>query len=216
MDLGCAADWIGNLFSYVLPKFAGQSVKEKCSQLFLKIQTYYDHNEVPGKYDNLVVTMFRQKKGCCKLRGKAAEVRGLVGFAKQLAEDPTMLDPASALELPIIQGTRLLHACYECLSAEANLQSLASSCRQFCILWNALAIQSNGKTWRVKPKAHLLCELCEFTNDRPSDTWTYRDEEFGGSLAGYSRLRGGAITPMSVGNTVLKKWMVNNRLPVVA
>ena len=215
MDLGCAADWIGNLFSYLLPKFPGQNHQNKCSALFLRLQTYYSQNEVPGKYDNLTLKTFRQEKKGFKMRGKASEVRGLVGFAKELSEDDSLLSSASPVELTIKQGTKLLAQCYQCLTTGSDMQALAASCRQFCILWTALDTNHPNKAWRVKPKAHLLCELCEFTLDRPSETWTYRDEEFGGSLAGYSRLRGGNITPMSVGSTVLHKWIACNRLPIL-
>ena len=138
MDLGCAADWIGNLFSYLLHKFPGQNLQDKCSSLFLRLQTLYSQNEVPGKYDNLTVKMFRQEKKGFKMRGKASEVRGLVGFAKELSEDNNLLSSTSPVELTIKQGTKLLAQCYQCLSSGADTQALAASCRQCCILWTAL------------------------------------------------------------------------------
>jgi hypothetical protein len=71
MDLGCAAEWIGNLFNHVLPKLPGNSLTNKCKHLFLLVQDYYNrHPEVPAQYNNLAVTMFRQGKKGFKLQLK--------------------------------------------------------------------------------------------------------------------------------------------------
>ena len=213
MDLGVASDWLGNLFSFVLPKLPGATADAKCSELFLRIQNYYStHDDIPAKYDNMKLTMFRQGKKGYKLRGKASEVRGLINFAKLLADD--VLSAADPVEATVLHGTSLLKQCYDHLSGAVPLGTLATSCRQFCILFKAMEDLNLGpKCWKVKPKAHLLCELCEFTADRPSATWCYRDEEFGGTLANLSRVRGGAVTPLAVGRNVLLKYMTFNRLP---
>ena len=210
MDLGCAADWIGNVFNYILDKFPGSSASAKCSALFLKILAYYArHPELPGKYENLVVTMFRQKKKNFKLRGKASEVRGLVGFAQEIVSE--MLSCNDPIEAAIIEGCRLLQECYSCLNHSTQYEHLPSAGRKFMLLFKSL--EDTTGLFRVKPKGHLLLELLEFSRDRPSDTWTYRDEEFGGTLAGYSRLRGGHITTLSVGRKVLKAFFIHNRMP---
>lgn len=214
MDLGCAADWIGNLFNYILHKLPGASRKAQCSQLFLQIQAYYKtHPEVPGRYDNLTTSMIKNGKKGCKLRGKAAEVRGLVGFSTVLANKYLCSD--NPLEATILQGTLLLGSCYDCLSQSTPREGLVASCRKFCLLWKVLEDRSPGKLWRVEPKAHLLCELAEYTTDRPSDTWCYREEEFGGSLAQFSRIKGGRITPGIVAYNVLTKFICQHPLPTV-
>ena len=214
MDLGCAADWIGNLFNYILQKLPGRTRKAQCSQLFLQIQAYYKaHPDVPAKYDNLTTSMIKNGKIGCKLRGKAAEVRGLVGFSTELAL--RCLSRENPLEATILQGTLLLGSCYDSLSQTNPREGLLASCRKFCLMWKALDDISPGKLWRVKPKAHLLCELAEYTNDRPSDTWCYREEEFGGSVAQLSRIKGGKITPGIVAKNVLVKFMCQHRLPTL-
>ena len=214
MDLGCAADWIGNLFNYILHKLPGTNRKGQCSQLFLQIQAYYTaHPEVPGRYDNLTLSMIKTGKKGCKLKGKAAEVRGLVGFSKELAV--RSLSRENPLEATMLEGTLLLSSCYDCLSQSTPREGLAASCRKFCLLWKALEDRSTGKLWRVKPKAHLLLELAEHTNDKPSDTWCYREEEFGGSLAQLSRIKGGKITPGIVAKNVLVKFICLHRLPTL-
>lgn len=215
MDLGCAAEWIGNLFNHVLPKLPGNSSADKCKHLFLLIKSYYDrHPEAPAQYNNLVPTMFRQGKKGFKLRGKAAEIRGLVGFSHELAT--THLSREDPLEATMIHGTSLLCTCYGFLASDADMTNFPSVARQFCILWRSLEeMHGNSKLWKVKPKAHLLCELAEFTKDKPSKTWCYRDEEFGGTIANLARLRGGKKSPLALGRNVLLKFSCTNSIPIL-
>ena len=67
------------------------------------------------------------------------------------------------------------------------------------------AIAEGKNLWRVKPKMHLFQELC-FEDANPSDSWTYRDEDFGGYLAASSRCRGGKATVRSVNEMVLNNF----------
>ena len=53
--------------------------------------------------------------------------------------------------------------------------------------------------WRLKPKLHMMQELCELQTDNPSQNWTYQDEDFGGSMAACARVRGGSATAKVVG-----------------
>ena len=76
------------------------------------------------------------------------------------------------------------------------------------MLYHALeqsAVADNQNFWRVKPKMHLFQELC-LEDSNPADQWTYRDEDFGGYLAGISRSRGGKATVCSVNTNVLDKF----------
>jgi hypothetical protein len=190
----------------------GGNKKKKRKSLFLKIQNYYHRTpSAPARYDNMVVSMFKQKNSY-KLRGKAAEVRGLVGFSKELAA--AYLDRENPLEATILEATSLLCKCYDCLSHDAPMTDFPMVARQFCLLWKSLhEAHSSTAKWRVKPKAHLLCELAEFTTDKPSKTWCYRDEEFGGTLANLSRLRGGKRQPLAIGVNVLTKFASNFSMP---
>ena len=67
--------------------------------------------------------------------------------------------------------------------------------------------------FKVIPKLHLLQELCEMSDINPSLTWCYRDEEFGGSLAAISRIRGGANRASNVAKQVLSRFIAGHRLP---
>lgn len=65
---------------------------------------------------------------------------------------------------------------------------------------------------------HLFQELCEMQEatepmTRPSMHWTYREEEFGGTVAGLGRRMGGPNTAASVGEQVIVKFCALHRLP---
>lgn len=75
--------------------------------------------------------------------------------------------------------------------------------------------RAGGIDWRVKPKLHLLQELAEVSGSCPSDSWLYRDEDFGGSLAQMSRRRGGRNAPHNTSAVVLAKFQARYRLPSI-
>ena len=56
-----------------------------------------------------------------------------------------------------------------------------------------------------KPKMHLMIELIEYADlgTKPSNSWTYRDEEFGGSLKHLASGSGGPMTPPAMARRVL-------------
>lgn len=213
-DQGIAADFLGQLFWLLLHKLPGHNREEQCSNLFLKIAEYYKNSAVESMYDGLTVLMIR-KNGTTppKLRGKAAEVRGLVPFGHQAAQE--LLSDLDLVEATVKQCAAHLLACYNCLSA-ASFQPdlLADHSRRLCLLWVALeaATPDDNTIWRVKPKLHLFQELCE-SGSRPSTCWTYRDEDFGGSLARLSRRRGGNNSPCSTAESVLYRFIAKHQVP---
>ena len=217
-DLGTTADFIGSLFSLILlPRMPGTNDKSRCSSLFLQIKRFYDSAGTENRINNLTLPMFKgnnKKKQGFKLKAGAAECRGLVPFCKEMCHQ--LLSEEDVLENTVIQATDALNDMYDCL-AEANFNSvrMAETCRRFCLLQVALEQTCpTAKGWRVKPKMHLLQELCECTDNRPSQMWTYRDESFGGDVAKIARSRGGHCTPMAVGNNVLLKFLAKHPVPV--
>ena len=209
VDQGIGAVFLGGLFRTLLKKLPGANDDERCSALFLEVQAYYAANQVDSKLDNLTLNMLG-KAGSPKLRGKAAEVRGLINFAVMVAREH--LDPTNALEQTVLQAAIHLQACYQNLSREIyNREALSENCRKFCILM--VALEQHSMYFSVKPKLHLFQELCECSEVNPSLTWCYRDEDFGGSLAAMSRVRGGANRAANVAKNVLEKFCASNRLP---
>ena len=107
-----------------------------------------------------------------------------------------------------------LAACYGNLSeATFDSEKLAASSRRFCSLYVSLASCSADPLWRVKPKLHSMQELCELTDNKPSQCWNYRDEDFGGTVAKLSRKRGGHNKPHVIGVMVLTKLALRQPLP---
>jgi hypothetical protein len=213
-DLGTSADFIGSLFWLVLlPKMRGSSRKEQCSNLFLKIKAFYKSTRAENQLNDLVPTMFCSKKKDFKLSAKAAETRGLVPFCKHIARE--ILDSNDVFESTVIAACDELSEMYDCLAADVfTSQKLADACRRFCTLIVGLENTSTiAKAWRVKPKLHLLQEMCEMSDNRPSQMWTYRDESFGGDMAKSARARGGKNTPLQTGRNVLLKFCAKHRVP---
>ena len=215
-DIGVSLDWLGNLFWAVLSKYPGASKKERCSNLWLDIQAYYATRELPGKLDNLTLSMIKAQGKGPKLRARAGEARGLIEFACQVAE--SKLSDDDVYEHTIKLCAKHLHACYDCLSRDNfSHEIMAANCKSFCTLYIALSDQaSNKKFWRVKPKLHMFQELCEMSGDTiPSMNWCYRDEDFGGGMAAISRRRGGKNSPSSTSLHTLQRFYAKHQVPVL-
>lgn len=212
MDLGVAADFLGSLLYTVMKKMPGRSDDEKVRGMFQEMQVYYKGREGDSQLDNLTKLMLKQPKKTPKLRGRAGEVRGLVGFGVEAAQ--TYLDASDQFESTAIQASLRMQSMYNNLSKGSfDPGSLRTQCRQFCLLFGALA-ETRPDTWRLKPKVHLLQELCEMQEQpsNPSLFWTYRDEDFGGTVAHISRRRGGMNSPFSTATQVLQRFMAQNTL----
>jgi hypothetical protein len=212
MDLGVAADFLGSLLYTVMKKMPGRSDDEKVRGMFQEMQVYYKGREGDSQLDNLTKLMLKQPKKTPKLRGRAGEVRGLVDFGVEAAQ--TYLDASDQFESTAIQASLRMQSMYNNLSKGSfDPGSLRTQCRQFCLLFGALA-ETRPDTWRLKPKVHLLQELCEMQEQpsNPSLFWTYRDEDFGGTVAHISRRRGGYNSPFSTATSVLQRFMAQNTL----
>lgn len=126
------------------------------------------------------------------------------------------LSKEEPLEAAARQIASELRAMYGCLSSEAPFAAdrLATHCRRFAALWVTLKGRSADPLWRVKPKLHLLQELCEMSaGARPALFWTYRDEEFGGTCAQWARRRGGTHSAKAVGRSVLLRFITREAVP---
>lgn len=210
VDKGVAADFLGNVLHLVNEKMAGRSYKQRMQQVFLDIQSWYALHPCESKLDNLTKGMVK-KKGTCKLNCKAAEARGLVPYAVTACEKHL---GNSVREETIKAAAKLLNSCYENLSSAVfDSRRLKESCNKFALLLVSLEETSSDGTWKVQPKLHLMQELCEEGLSRPSCFWTYRDEDFGGSLAQLSRARGGRRTPAATAKGMLQKFAAKHKFP---
>ena len=212
VDLGIAADILGNAMKMLLGKFPGATESARCQAMFLDIQAYYRRERPSSCFDNLTPRMIWQPNHPPKLRGKGAEVRYLVPWARETAE--RLLDDGEPMEQTAKQVCVLLSGCYDALRSDAfKREVLAERSRKMRVLLVALESAAPFPEWRVKPKLHLFQELAEMTETCPSDCWLYRDEDFGGSLAQLSRRRGGHNRPHTTGVGVLTRFGAKHRVP---
>ena len=217
-DLGVAADVIGNVFAMILPLMNGHTEREKVGTLFALIQEFYKkHPEVESRLGALTKGMIAAPQKPPKLRARAAEVRGLVGFTSEIAErflcgNDVVLQSVRAL-------TKHLAGCYAQLSSQAPYAAvfLATHSRKLAQLYAALQdhfrLEGKPRLWRLKPKMHLFQEVCEGLHGNPSKNWCYRDEDFGGTLAILARSRGGWNTPRAVASNTLTRFRASVHVP---
>lgn len=210
-DLGVTADWLGQLLVYLLPKMEATNRKGRIQALWLIIQELYDEVGAPARLDEFTENMLSLSSRSPKLRCHGAEARAFVPVAGRLAE--RFLQVEDEHEAMVRQATLQLVACYNCLSATAERpRALADHCRRFCTLWvGCEAI--NPTIFLIKPKMHLFQELCEMQDTRPAMHWTYRDEDFGGSLVSLGKRRGGKRTAKATGRQILTKFFARHPLP---
>jgi hypothetical protein len=214
-DLGVGADFMGNLLFMLLPRCEGNSKQQQVQSLFRKMKAYYREEKVSSPYQHMTALMIKQEGKCPKLRGKAAEVRGIMKFCLQQAEQ--MCDEADPTDETVLHAARHLHACYAHLSAgQFDAEHLKLHSRKFCSLYVALSDMHGPDLWRFKPKFHQFQEMCEYASNLPSSCWCYRDEDFGGSMAQYARRRGGHKTPFAVSRQVLSLFIAKHTVPRVS
>ena len=67
----------------------------------------------------------------------------------------------------------------------------------------------DDRSFRIKPKLHLFLHITS-DNSLPRLIWTYRDEDFGGSVARMARRRGGLLKCGPCSGTCLSKFKISN------
>ena len=219
VDIGVAADFLGNLFWVLVQKMEGSNSKARIKALFALIKTFYEENDVQERLPTLTANMIKKKKAPPKLRAKAAEARALIPFAKSICE--RLLDDGDVVEHSIKQMSRHLASLYSTLSGATIFRQdlMAMHCQKFCMLYTGLEERhrdSKHHLFRIKPKFHLMEELCEMTDGAaPSLSWCYRDEDFGGSVAAMAHRRGGKCSVHGVSPNFLKKWAGKFDVPAI-
>lgn len=196
-DLGVAQDFLGNLIFFLLNRFPGASQEKKLGSVFRNMCHFYRESRADNRLDGLTMGMIRktdkktQKASAPKLRASAGETRALIPWGLQIAQ--ALLNREDSFENTVLQAAVHLNTCYEMLArANYNALDLAHAGRQFLLLYVSLSgFDENEMFWRFKPKHHLFQELTEYDKCNPSQNWTYRDEDFGGTIAATSRRRGG-------------------------
>jgi hypothetical protein len=165
---------------------------------------------VADKLNFFHLGIIKQSKSKPTLRMNAACVKALVPFAEIIAMQ--LLDPDNTRERSMQLAAEHLNQCYEALRKATvfHHEKLSFHCQRFCLQYTALhATETTARIWKVSPKLHLFQEMCCFSSSRPALTWTYRDEDFGGIMANFSRRRGGLQSSLGVSRTTLQRFCGN-------
>ena len=197
-DQGVAADFLGNCFLLLSTKLLGRSQKDRVSALWGLIKEWYRANRVTDQLQNLTYSMLKQPDRPPKLRCSAAQCRALVPCCRGLCT--RFLGIANQQERDVLAASDYLWHCYQALSSDnlAPAADLAHHSVLFAEKYVALSdAAAHPHEWRIKPKLHLWLELCS-EKGRPSQFWNYRDEDFGGSVAKFSRRRGGGVASSTI------------------
>ena len=204
-DQGVTADFIGNVFHYLVEHYMTSGTKEeRYQELWLLIQEYYEDENVQDRLDTLQVSMVESGDGM-KLRCSAAKCRALVPFLLRITDE--LCDTANPIEAEIYGACFHLNKVYGCLSNNSpwSQEEFKQSSIEFATRYVSLHDrfnEENPKLWRIKPKMHFFLHLCS-DGGKPSMHWCYRDEDFGGSIAKAARRRGGSRNPGATSETVL-------------
>ena len=193
VDQGIGADFIGNCFKKLLAFMPGSNKKQRRLALWDRIRAYYDGNDVRDRMVGLKNWGIQAPKKPPKLKASAAAARALIPFCYEQCQ--ISLDPANPGHEAIINAARHLNECYRCLSTDAVdwRTRLERESRGFAVQYAALQDFHAGakpRVWVVKPKMHQFLEMCSGSS-KPNMSWTYRDEDFGGTIAQLCRIKGG-------------------------
>ena len=214
MDLGCTQDILGNIFWEAIDWLCttGRTKKDKVAELWSKVRVYYSQLQPPTQLQGLTLEMIKGQKKAPKLRAKGAETRHLVPFAVLLAEEMAQVR-GDTHGITVLRIASNLFDVYNIFSCEPfDAKECAESCRRLCLLYasmNPAAQDDPSQGWRVKPKFHMMCELCEYQAPEfgsPQEFWAYADESFVGFVAEFSHKRGGAANATSTSENVLNRF----------
>ena len=216
VDAGVVADFAGNVFEAFLPKFEGTNKKARVKALNGKIQAFYERRGTEDKLKDFDFASFKRpsRNQPCNLKGSASQVRALIAFVKELADE--LGDDAVPKEATIKSAATHLTHCYQALarsSASCRDEALYSSSQAFVSQNYALHLAGDGICFRPKPKTHIFLELCSQPGVVPNAFWCYRDEEFGGPIARQSKFRGRWKNLTAYSGHAFDMFFMKNKVP---
>jgi hypothetical protein len=190
VDQGIGADFIGNLFVLIMRKLPGTKAQQ-AEALWKDILAWYDIHKILDRLKSFGWNNVQaEAKKPPKFRGcNAATTRALIPFADLVAQK-YLSDDVPEEEAAKVAAHHLL-MCYQSMSSEAIFpeEVLLDSSIAFALQFSTLDAITQDPFWRVMPKMHRFLELCS-DSCMPNLFWTYRDEDFGGSVAHQSKMRG--------------------------
>lgn len=190
----------------------GNNKEERTKALWQELKKWYQETKAPNRLDNLTYEMVQKKPAAPpKLRGKAAEVRGVLPFALLTAEK---YQDGSTHRSTVLALVRWLCTLVRfCRSVPYPAQEASEAAMKVAVLYSALEAEAcrggNTVLWRVKPKLHLLQELCEYVapvHGSPFTFQNYLDESIGGWVGKMGVRRGGPKRAAGVALNVLSRF----------
>lgn len=211
MDLGVAADCLGNLFLEILCLLPGTRA-EKVASLWGRIKEWYRVHRPHSQLQTLTWEMIKKDATTpAKLRAKAGECRVLIPFGAALAKEFDNGDPHRRTVAHLMHHLEEISVLVTSVPYQAG--RTAQTCKRFALLYTALEKEAMEQedllSWRSKPKLHLAQELLEYTAleaGSPSRYWTYIDESWGGWLATTGARRGGPNNPAQVSLNLIQRF----------
>jgi hypothetical protein len=190
VDQGVGADFIGNLFKEFIKLLPGANKKARQKELLRRMRLFYAANGVKDRMVGLKSWGIQAPKKPPKLKCSAACLRALIPFASQ--QCVLILDRGNPKHEAMRIAAEKLNECARCLSTDSARwrEVLPAASKDFCVQYKALSELSEGRNWVIKPKMHQFLEMC-ISGSKPNMSWTYRDEDFGGTVAQLCRIKGG-------------------------
>jgi len=125
-----------------------------------------------------------------------------------------MLDPRVPKYAALRQAAYHLDQVYGALSEshpspEATMKEHGPKFAVHYVALHDFCSPGNRASFRIKPKLHLFLHICS-DGTVPRKTWTYRDEDFGGSVAKMARRRGNLLSNKVTSMNVLSRFKMVN------
>ena len=214
-DLGVTARMAGSLLSlFVHPPGItgfGATIEDRRLTLWHMLQAFYKEKGMQSdRLKALPLTRFRLTPPI--LKAQAATVRKIVPWLVQLLRFLSFEVEEHKLVMVAVMA---LGECYKCLSHTFN-KGADYLQKQAAIFGENVASlhRLNPDRYALKPKMHLFQELCS-QGIRPSQSWLYREEDFGGSLAEMAHKEGGPDTALSTSRTCLHRYCISASPPSI-
>ena len=133
--------------------------QNKVVDLWRRIEQYYKEFQPGTMLQRLIVKMIKQTGKAPKLRAKGAGTRHLVPFAVLLAQEIQEIREDSHGNT-VLKIASCLFDLYNLFAARpVDYKACTDASRRLCLLFGSL---DTHDSWRVKPKFHMMQELCEF------------------------------------------------------
>jgi hypothetical protein len=216
VDQGVGAHIVGNIFwlvAVVYGVFGGSTTSEKIKHLHSDMKQWARRTRCTNFLQGeLTEQRVRTSGKWPKLKAKAAHVRHLSRYAL----DIVLRFGARAVDQQLILSViQMLVRFYEVLDAGsmfldeqalAEIRTLGPGiCKVYAEL-SSRALASKLKFWKMAPKFHIFCHLCEWQAaewGNPRFYWTYADEDLVGLMIDIAQ----TCHPKTLAVNALFKWL---------